>query len=112
MTAESDARRIAAGAPPSASVPGDPPSPGEVPVVAAPYDPLRLCVYATIALIGWLAGPVALVVFAVVGAVGYGKAWRAGLRRSRCVLRDTRLVLAYFAVLVAAGVWGTWAWLT
>jgi hypothetical protein len=80
--------------------------------VAAPYDPLRLCVYATIALIGWLAGPVALVVFAVVGLVGYGRAWRAGLRRSKCVLRDTRLVLAYFVVLIAAGVWGIWAWLT
>ena len=28
----------------------------------APYDPLRLCVFATVALLAWLLGPVALVV--------------------------------------------------
>jgi hypothetical protein len=72
-----------------------------------PYDPLHLCIFATIALLGWLAGPVALVVFAAVGFAGYWKAWRAGLTRSRCFLRDTRLVLTYLAVLAAAGVWGT-----
>ncbi len=121
MTAESDAKRIAAGPPPSASMPEksaahpalNRPAPEqsvlERPV--APYDPLRLCVYATVALLGWLAGPVALVVFAAVGAAGYWKARRAGLLRSRCILRDTRLVLAYFAVLIAAGVWGIYAWL-
>jgi hypothetical protein len=70
-----------------------------------------LCIYATIALLGWLAGPVALVVFAVVGAAGYWKARRAGLKRSRCFLRDTRVVLAYFALLIAAGAWGTYRWL-
>lgn len=31
--------------------------------------------------------------------------------RSRCILRDTRLMLAYSAVLIAAGVWGIYAWL-
>ncbi len=128
MTAESDARRIAAGPPPSASLPAEsaehptrdwpaheqPVQQQPVqqqPVDEAPYDPLRLCIYATIALLGWLAGPVALVVFAAAGFAGYWKARRAGLLRSRCFLRDTRLVLAYLAVLIAAGAWGMYAWL-
>lgn len=73
-------------------------------------DPLRLCVFATVALIAWLAGPVAVAVFAAIGFAGYLRARRAGLLRSRCRLGDTRLVLAYLAVLVAAGVIGTvWA---
>jgi hypothetical protein len=69
-----------------------------------PDDPLRLCIFATVALLGWLLGPVALVVFATVGVVGYGRARRAGLLRSRCLLGDTRLVLAYLVSLVALGV--------
>lgn len=79
---------------------------GTVPAGAAPYDPLRLCVYATIALLGWLGGPVTLLVFAVLGLAGYGAARRAGLRRSRCFLRDTRLVLTYLGILAAAGAAG------
>ncbi len=112
MSADADARRIAAGPSPSELVPAPPsaqPDSEPQPATAPPYDPLRLCIFATIALIGWLAGPVALVVFAVVGFAGYWKAWRGGLRRSKCWLRDTRLVLAYFAVLTAAGVLGTYA---
>ncbi|GAA3628169.1 hypothetical protein GCM10022200_08330 [Microbacterium awajiense] len=88
------------------------PSPGEIiarrhaspapgPTAAAPPDPLRLCVYATIAALGWLLGPVALAIFAVVAFIGYAAAWRAGLRVSRCWLRDTRLVLLYLALLAA-----------
>jgi len=76
------------------------------------YDPLRLCVYATVALLTWLLGPVALLGFAVLGAVGYARARRAGLLRSRCLLGDTRLVLAYLlgvallaAVALARGWW-------
>lgn len=71
---------------------------------ATPPDPLRLCIYATIAALGWLLGPVALVVFAVVAFVGYAAAWRAGLRISRCWLRDARLVLLYLALLAAVAV--------
>ena len=71
-----------------------------------PADPLRLCVLATVALLGWLLGPFALVVFAGLGFAGYWKARRAGLTRSRCKLGDTRLVLAYLGLLVAAGVVG------
>ena len=76
------------------------------------YDPLRLCVFATIALLGWLLGPVALLGFAALGFAGYWKAWRGGLARSRCVLRDTRVVLLYLAALAVAGAAGTWFWLT
>ena len=75
----------------------------------APFDPLRLCIFATIALLGWLAGPWALVLFAGVGFTGYWKARRAGLARSKCYLRDTRLVLAYLATLTVAGLWGIYS---
>lgn len=120
--AGADALRIAAGPSPSqlvASARGAQPAPpqrevGPAPDAepAAPYDPLRLCIYATIALLGWLGGPATLVVFSVIGFVGYWKAWRGGLKRSKCWLRDTRLVLAYFAVLTAAGVWGAYVFVT
>ena len=36
---------------------------------------------------------------------------RAGLLRSRCLLGDTRLVLAYLALLVLAGAAGLWWWI-
>lgn len=74
-----------------------------------PYDPLRLCVYATVALLAWLFGPWAVLGFAALGFVGYWRARRAGLSRSKCLLRDTRLVLAYLGVIglvaVAAIIW-------
>jgi len=75
------------------------------------YDPVRLCVFATIALLGWVLGPVAVLAFAGVGFAGYVSARRAGLTRSRCFLRDTRLVLAYLAVLALAGAAGIVWWL-
>ena len=65
---------------------------------AAAYDPLRLCILTTVALLTWLLGPVVVAGFAVAGFVGYMRARRAGLTRSQCILRDTRLVLAYLAV--------------
>jgi hypothetical protein len=75
-----------------------------------PFDPLRLCVFATVALIAWLTGPVAVAVFGGIGFAGYLRARRAGLLRSRCKLGDTRIVLVYLGVLVAGGVAGTvWA---
>lgn len=82
----------------------------QTPDRAAPFDPLKLCIFATIALLGWVFGPAALLVFATVGFVGYAKARRAGLTRSRCYLRDTRLVLAYLGVLALAGAIGVGWW--
>ena len=71
---------------------------------AAAYDPLRLCILTTVALLTWLLGPALVTGFAVLGFVGYLRARRAGLTRSQCILRDTRLVLAYLAIVgVVAG---------
>ena len=70
------------------------------------YDPLKLCVFATIASLGWLLGPVALAAFAVLGPVGYLRAWRQGLTTSKCLLRDTPLFIAYLAALAGLAVWG------
>jgi hypothetical protein len=71
-----------------------------------PYDPLRLCVCTTVALLAWLLGPVVVVAFAATGFAGYVAARRAGLDRSRCVLRDTRLVLLYLGLAALAGAAG------
>ena len=71
-------------------------------------DPLRLCVVATVALTTWLAGPGAVVFFAGLGIVGYARARRAGLLRSRCLLGDTRLVLLYLAAVLALAGWALW----
>jgi len=71
-----------------------------------PFDPLKLCVFATVALLGWLLGPFALLGFAVLAIVGYARARRHGLLRSKCKLGDTRLVLLYLVVLAAAAAFG------
>jgi hypothetical protein len=73
-------------------------------------------VYATIALLAWLLGPWAVAGLAVLGFAGYWRARRAGLTRSRCFLRDTRLVLGYLGLLAVAGLagigWTVHGWLT
>jgi hypothetical protein len=97
------AARIASGPKPSDFLPG---AGQQDQSVAAPFDPLRLCIFATIAMLGWIFGPLAVVVFATVGFVGYWRAHQAGLTRSRCYLRDTRLVLAYLAAFAVAGIIG------
>ena len=75
----------------------------------ATYDPLRLCVFTTVALLTWLLGPAVVVAFAALGFVGYARARRAGLTRSRCVLRDTRLVLGYLGLVGISALAGV-AW--
>ncbi|KRF26625.1 hypothetical protein ASG95_04485 [Phycicoccus sp. Soil803] len=72
---------------------------------------MRLCVFATVALLGWVLGPVALLGFSVLAIVGYARARRAGLLRSRCKLGDTRLVLLYLTVLAAAAGVGIYVWI-
>lgn len=113
MSSASDARRIADGPLPSqlvrarhAAGHNRAPDLKEDQQHAPPFDPLRLCIFATVALLGWVAGPVALAVFAAIGFVGYWKARRRGLTTSNCYLRDTRLVLAYLGILLIAGLWG------
>ena len=80
--------------------------------VGLPFDPLKLCVFATIAAIAALTGPIAVLVFALVAIGGYRRARGAGLLRSRCKLGDTRLVLTYLVVLavVAAAAIPFWVW--
>ncbi|MEW9531894.1 hypothetical protein [Microbispora sp. NPDC049125] len=79
---------------------------------AQPYDPLRLCVYATVALLTWLLGAWAVLGFAALGLAGYWRARRAGLTKSKCLLRDTRLVLAYLSVLIVVAIAAlTWGYL-
>ncbi|WP_244461095.1 hypothetical protein [Microbispora triticiradicis] len=85
-------------APGQATADGQAPEDGQ----AQPYDPLKLCVYATVALLAWLFGAWAVLAFAVLGVAGYWRARRAGLTRSKCYLRDTRLVLAYLGLVALA----------
>ncbi len=65
------------------------------------HDPLRWCVFTTVSLLTVVLGPAVLAVFAGTALVAYGRAWARGHRRSRCLLRDTRLVLLYLAVAFA-----------
>lgn len=88
------------------NTPGSPDLTATGPTTEAPFDPLRLCIFATIALLGWAFGPFALAWFAGMGLVGYVQARRGGLLRSKCLLRDTRLVIAYLGLLLAAGLVG------
>ena len=70
----------------------------------APFDPIRLCVYTTIALIAWIVSPpVMLMAMSTLGIVGYVRAMRAGLTKSKCVLREPRLVLVYLGSAFLAG---------
>lgn len=92
---------------PAAPVPGRP-VPGVPPALGpdAPFDPLRLCIFATVALLTWVFGPWALLGFALLGLRGYWRAHRAGLTRSKCYLRDVRLVLAYLSGLTVLALVG------
>ena len=105
---------LSAGGPPlpaaGMGVPGSPAEPETQ--ASATFDPLRLCIFATVALLGWALGPFALLWFAGMGFLGYARARRDGLTRSRCLLRDTRLVLLYLALLLAAAAVGIWSLLT
>ena len=85
---------LGAGTPPADAAPGQ----------EAPFDPLRLCIFTTIAILAWILTPPLVVVWmATLGLIGYGKAYRAGLTRSRCYLRDVRLVLAYLGAAWVVG---------
>lgn len=77
-------------------------------------DPLHLCVYTTVALLAWAASPpLVAAIFGFAGLYAYVRAWRAGLRRSDCILRDPRLVMLYLGLAGLAGVayaiWHSWA---
>lgn len=89
---------------PRTSVLGANPVP-EPPAAETPFDPLRLCIFTTIALLAWLLTPPLVVVWmSSLALLAYWKAHRAGLTRSRCYLRDVRLVLLYLSLAWVAGV--------
>lgn len=72
------------------------------------YDPLRFCIFTTIGLLAWLLTPPLVVVFfSGMGLWSYGKAYRAGLKSSKCILKDTRLVMTYLGAAFLAGAWFT-----
>ena len=56
-------------------------------------------------------GPWALLGFAVLAIVGYARARRDGLLRSKCKLGDTRLVLLYLVLLAVAAGAGIYLWI-
>lgn len=73
-------------------------------------DPLPLCVYTTVALLAWFLTPALMAaVFGTLGLRAYARAWKAGLRKSDCVLGDPRLVMLYLGLVAVAGAtWTVW----
>ena len=74
---------------------------------ATSFDPIRFCVYTTISLLAWLVSPpVMVMIMSGLGLVAYSRAMRDGLTRSKCVLRNPRLVLLYLGTVFVAGAIG------
>ena len=71
------------------------------------FDPIRFCVYTTVALLAWIVSPPVMVMaMSGLGLWAYWRAVRAGLTRSKCVLRNPKLVLLYLGAVFAAGAVG------
>ncbi len=69
------------------------------------YDPIRFCVFTTVALIAWIFGPpFAVALMSGMGLWAYANAWRQGLRQSKCVLLDPRLVMLYLGTAFVLGI--------
>jgi hypothetical protein len=107
MSAELEAARRAREA--QAAVQAAAGEPRSIPPPAI-LDPLKYCVWTTVALLAWVVTPAAVVAFfGTQGVLAYRRAWKAGLRRSDCLLRDPRLVMAYLGILAVAGAgWTVW----
>jgi uncharacterized membrane protein YczE len=77
------------------------------PAPSVSFDPIRFCVYTTVALLAWLVSPPVMVMaMSGLGLWAYSRAVRAGLTRSKCVLRNPKLVLLYLGTVFAAGAIG------
>ena len=73
----------------------------------ATLDPIRYCVYTTVALLAWLVSPPVMVMaMSGLGLWAYWRAVRGGLTRSKCVLRNPRLVLLYLGTVFTGGAVG------
>ncbi len=69
------------------------------------FDPIRYCVFTTVALIAWVFGaPAAVALTSALGLTFYVVAYRKGLRQSKCLIGDMRLVIAYLAIAFIAAV--------
>ncbi len=80
------------------------PSPISQPARPLPFDPLRFCVYTTVALLAWIvSAPVMMMAMSALGLWAYRRAIRGGLTRSKCVLRSPRLVLLYLGSIFVIG---------
>jgi hypothetical protein len=70
-------------------------------------DPIRFCVYTTVALLAWVVSPPVMVMaMSGLGLWAYSRAVRGGLTRSKCVLRNPKLVLFYLGTVFTAGAVG------
>ena len=68
------------------------------------YDPLRFCIFTTVAIIAWVCGPpFAVALMSGLGLWAYANAWRQGLRQSKCFLRDPRLIMGYLGTAFVLG---------
>jgi hypothetical protein len=68
------------------------------------YDPIRFCIFTTVALIAWVFGPpLAVLLMSGLGLWAYANAWRQGLRQSKCFLRDPRLIMGYLGAAFVLG---------
>ena len=78
------------------------------PMSTATSDPLPFCVWTTIAVLAWLlTPPLVVTAFGLFGLKAYISARRKGLKESKCVLGDTRIVIFYLALCTLAGFTGT-----
>ena len=72
------------------------------------FDPIRFCIFTTVALIAWVFGaPFAVMLMSGLGLWAYAYAWRHGLRRSKCFLRDPRLIMGYLGTAFVLGTFFT-----
>jgi len=77
------------------------------PAPSVTFDPIRFCVYTTVALLAWIVSPPVMVMaMSGLGLWAYWRAVRAGLTRSKCVLRNPKLVLFYLGAVFSAGAVG------
>ena len=72
-----------------------------VPTTKPAVDPLRYCVMTTVALLAWATGPWTVLAMSAIGLFMYGYAVRAGMTRTRCVLRYPALVMIYLGLAFA-----------
>jgi hypothetical protein len=86
-----------------------PPLPTFEPTKTAAYDPLRFCIFTTIALIAWaLSPPVAVMLMSGMGLWAYGRGRVHGIGRTKGLLLDTRVVMTYLGAAFLASTFFAW----